>query len=47
MWALSVVVSSPLLNDDPGLFLAIEDLSVQEYITDPCIEALAISTLPW
>jgi len=47
VWALRVVVPSPLLNDDPGFFQAIEDLSVQEFITEPGIEALAISVLPW
>ena len=46
MWALRVVVPSPLLNDDPGFIEAVEDLSVQELIAEPGIEALAVSVLP-
>ena len=46
MWALRVVVPSPLLNDDPGFIEAVEDLSVQELIAEPGIEALTISVLP-
>ena len=47
MWPLRVVVPPPLLNDDPGFFQAVEDLSVQELIAEPGIEALAVSVLPW
>ena len=46
MWALRVVVPSPLLNDDPGFIEAVEDFSVQELITEPGIEALAVPVLP-
>ena len=46
MWALRVVVPSPLLNDDPGFIEAVEDLSVQELVAEPGIEALAVSVLP-
>ena len=46
MWALRVVVPSPLLNDDPGFIEAVEDLSVQELIAEPGIEALTVSVLP-
>jgi len=46
VWALRVVVPSPLLNDDPGFLQAVEDLSVQELVAEPGIEALAVSVLP-
>jgi len=46
VWALRVVVPSPLLNDDPGFIEAVEDLSVQELIAEPGIEALTVSVLP-
>ncbi len=47
MWPLRVEVPSPLFNDNAGLFQAVEDLSVQELIAEPGIEALAVSGLPW
>ena len=46
MWALRVVVPSPLLNHDPGFIEAVEDLSVQELVAEPGIEALTVSVLP-
>ena len=47
MWVPRLSVPLPLLNDDPWFSQAIEDLSVQEFITGPDIEALAIFVLPW
>jgi len=46
VWALRVVVPSPLLNDDPGFIETVEDLSVQELVAEPGIEALAVPVLP-
>jgi hypothetical protein len=46
VWTFRVVVPSPLLNDDPGFIEAVEDLSVQELVAEPGIEALAVSVLP-
>jgi hypothetical protein len=46
MWALRIVVPSPLLNDDPAFIETAENLSVQELITEPGIKALAIFVLP-
>ena len=41
-----VVVSPPLLNDDLCLFKAVEDLPVEQFIPEPCVETLAISVFP-
>ena len=46
MWTFRVVVPSPLLNDDPGFLQAVEDLSVQELVAEPGIEALALPVPP-
>ena len=46
MRAARVVVRSPLLDDDGGLFLAVEDLPVQAFVTQFAIEGLAATVLP-
>ena len=46
MWALRVVVLPLLLDNDPGLFQAVEDLYVQALVAEPGIEALAIAVRP-
>ena len=46
MRSLRVVVFPPLLNDDLRLFQAVEDFPVEELISKPCIEALAVPVLP-
>ena len=46
MWSLGVVVLPPLFDDDLCLLQAIENFSVQEFISEPGIEALAVSILP-
>ena len=45
MWTFRVVVPSPLLNDDPGFIEAVEDLSVEQFISEPAVEALTVSVL--
>ncbi len=47
MRSLRVVVLAPLLDDDPRLGQAVEDLAVEEFVAKLCIEALAVAVLPW
>ena len=47
MRALGVVVVAPALDDDLRLVQAVEDLAVQEFVPQLCIEALAVAVLPW
>lgn len=47
MRALRVVVLAPLFNDDLRLFEGIEDFPVEQFVTEPAVEALTISVLPW
>ena len=42
----SVVVLSPLFDDDGGLLQAVEDLPVQTFIAEFAVEGLAITVLP-
>ncbi len=46
MWALGVVVSSPLFDDDLRLSQRIEDFPVEEFVPEPCIKALDVAVLP-
>jgi len=46
LWADVSILFEPLLNHDPGFIEAVEDLSVQELVAEPGIEALAVSVLP-
>ena len=41
-----VVVAPPLRNDDSRLFEGVEDLPVEQFIPEPCVETLAISVFP-
>jgi len=47
MRADRVVVTTPALDDDLGLFQCVEDLTIEKLITQTGIEALDISVLPW
>ena len=47
MWSDRVVVLAPLLNDDGGLLQAVEDLSVEQFITQFSVEGFAVAVLPW
>ena len=43
----SIVVSSPCFDHDLGLLQGVEDLAVQQLVTQLAIEALAVAVLPW
>ena len=46
MWPDRIVVASPALDDDLGLTQGIEDLAVEQLITQPRIEGFDIAVLP-
>lgn len=46
MRPFGVVVFSPLLNDDAGLPEGVEDLTVEQFVTEPGIEAFDITVFP-
>ena len=46
MGTMSVVVPSPLFDQDRGFFQGVEDLRVQKLISELAIETLAIAVLP-
>ena len=46
MWPDRIVVASPALDDDLGLTQGIEDLAVEQLITQPRIERFDIAVLP-
>lgn len=47
MRALGVVVLAPPLDDDPRFSQAVEDLAVEQLISQLRVEALAIAIFPW
>lgn len=46
MRSLGVVMLAPAFNDDPGFTQRIEDLTVEQFIAEAGIEALAVTVLP-
>ncbi len=46
MRAYLIVVSAPALNDDLGFFERVEDLTVEQLISQASIEAFHITVLP-
>ena len=46
MWSFRVVVSPPFFDDDLRFPYAVEDLSVEQFVSEPAIEALAVAVLP-
>ena len=40
-------MTSPTLDDDPGLLERVEDFTVQKLVAQLRVEALAIAVLPW
>ena len=42
-----VVVASPFLDDDAGLFQGIEDLAIEQFVAEPSVEAFDVAVLPW
>ncbi len=42
-----VVSIAPLLDDDPGLLQAAEDLLIEAFVAQFSVEGLAVSVLPW
>ena len=50
VWSFRVVVFPPFLDKDLGSAQGVEDLAIQEFIAEPCIEFFAIPVLsrgPW
>ena len=47
MWALRIVVLAPALDHDPRLGQAVEDLAIEQLVSQLRVEALAIAILPW
>src|SRR6516164_10772057 len=43
---LGVVVTPPALDDDPGLGKRVDDLSIEQFIAKPGVEALDEAVLP-
>ena len=46
MWPLGVVVPPPGFDDDLGLGEAVEDLTVEQFVAELRVEALAVAVLP-
>jgi hypothetical protein len=46
MWSFGVVVFPPLFDQDLCFAKRVEDLTIQQLIPEPCVEAFAISVLP-
>lgn len=46
VWSLGVVMFPPLFDQDMRPAQRVEDLTIEQLISKPCIEALAISVLP-
>ena len=46
MWAELVVMSPPVLDDNPGLFQGKEDLAIEQFIPKLRVEVFAIAILP-
>jgi hypothetical protein len=46
MWPDRIIVASPALDDDLGLTQGIEDLAIEQLITQPRIERFDIAVLP-
>ncbi len=46
MRTMNVVMPSPLLDQDRGFFQRIEDLRVQQLVSELAIERLAVAVLP-
>ena len=38
---------SPAFDDNPHLFEGIEDLTIEQLVAEPRIEALAVAAFPW
>ena len=41
-----IVVATPFLDEDLGLTQAVEDLTIQKFVSEPCVEALAVAVFP-
>ena len=46
LWSLSIVVMSPLFDDDLCFPQGVEALCVEQFISEPAIEAFTISIVP-
>ena len=46
VWAFCVVVSPPLFDQNLSFAQAVEDLTVEQLIPEPAIEAFTVSVLP-
>ena len=41
-----IVVATPFLDEDLGLTQAVEGLTIQKFVSEPCVEALAVAVFP-
>ena len=46
MGSFGVVVFPPLFDQDSCFSQAVEDFAVKQFVSEPCVEALAVSVLP-
>ncbi len=46
MWSFGVVVVPPAFDDGLGLTKRVEDFTVQQFVSQAPVEALAVSVLP-
>ena len=47
MRADSVILITPLLDDDPSLLQTVEDFLIEAFVAQFTVEGLAITVLPW
>ncbi len=47
MWPKDVVEAPPALDHDAGLGERVEDVAIEELVTEAGVEALDVSILPW
>ena len=47
MWSFLVIVLPPLLNHDLDLLQAVKDFSIEQFVPELAVEALAVAVLSW
>jgi len=47
MWADRIVLPAPALDDDLSFPQRVEDLAVEQFVSQTGVEALDITVLPW
>ena len=46
MWSVRVVVNAPLFDDDLGRHKGVEDITLEQFITQSCVDAFKVAVLP-